>query len=123
MIGLDTEIGITHPDIKECDECGGKLYKMSIENHGAGGWFKALECFECSKQFNIRKFTSEEYRILRNKLSREISTLKKANLCKCKEGEEELVDGECWNCEGNATPKQIEQFRKDMDEEQRIRPQ
>jgi hypothetical protein len=80
MIGIDEEIGITHPDIKECDRCGSQLSKVEIENHGQGGWFNAVECDNCGKRFNITKFTQEDYRKLRNRLNRQISALKRTNL-------------------------------------------
>ncbi len=83
MIGVNDVVGEFNKGIKKCDYCGGKLDNILIENHGQGGWFKALECLDCCKRFNIvRLETIEEIRRERNKFSRYLSTLKKASLNK-----------------------------------------
>ena len=46
--------------LKKCSKCFGNLNKVIIENHGKGGFFKALECEDCLERQDIKKLTDEE---------------------------------------------------------------
>lgn len=114
MIELDTKIGKLPIEEIKCEQCKKTLEFSVIENHSQkGGWFVGLECSNCSWIYPIvEPVTKVEMMIVRdvltnhedsieilnritkrrNKLNRQISTLKKANLVSPIPGEKEFND-------------------------------